>query len=123
MIRRLLLPSAIILGASLAAGVALSTEQADDAPTRPTPAQIEFFEKKVRPVLANNCFKCHVPKKQKGGLRLDSRATILKGGETGPAVVPGKPERSELILAVSYDPDGYQIEIQRFDNPVWPAPG
>ncbi len=69
----------------------------------------EFFEKSVRPILVNNCYKCHGPNKQKGDLRLDSRAAMLAGGQTGPAITPGKPEDSELILAISYDPSGYQM--------------
>jgi len=73
--------------------------QAADAPTA---AQVEFFEKQVRPVLSENCIECHGPKKQKSGLRLDSRAFILKGGEIGPVVVPGKPEQSRLIIAVRH---------------------
>jgi hypothetical protein len=72
-------------------------------------AQIEFFEKKVRPLLAERCYKCHGPSEQEGNLRLDSRDAILRGGDTGPAIDPGKPEESELILAVSYDPAGYQM--------------
>jgi mono/diheme cytochrome c family protein len=68
----------------------------------PTPAQIEFFEKNIRPLLAESCFKCHGPDKQKGGLRLDSRADLLKGGDSGPAIVPGKPAESLLLKAVSY---------------------
>ncbi len=69
----------------------------------PSAEQTEFFEKKVRPVLAQNCFKCHSDKvKVKGGLRLDSRATILKGGDNGPALVPGSPDKSRLVEAVSY---------------------
>ena len=68
----------------------------------PTAAQVEFFEKEIRPVLIDNCIKCHGPKKQKSGLRLDSRELILKGGEVGPAVVSGKPELSRLILAINH---------------------
>jgi hypothetical protein len=69
----------------------------------PSAEQTEFFEKKVRPVLAESCFKCHSDKvKVRGGLRLDSRAAILKGGDNGPAIVPGSPEKSRLIEAVSY---------------------
>ena len=62
----------------------------------------DFFEKKVRPVLVEHCFKCHgdLRKEPKGGLRLDSRAAMLKGGDTGPAVVPGKPDKSRLVEAV-----------------------
>ena len=81
--------------------LALSASAAEQA-TPPTAAQLEFFEKEVRPVLADNCYKCHGPKKQKSGLRLDSRELILKGGEVGPVVVPGKPEVSRLILAINH---------------------
>jgi hypothetical protein len=56
----------------------------------------QFFEAKVRPLLASNCYACHTGA-QSGGLRLDSRAAILKGGTSGPAVVPGKPDESLLI--------------------------
>ena len=70
----------------------------------PTPAQLQFFETRIRPVLANNCYKCHSQQaeKFKGGLLLDTREGVLKGGENGPAIVPGNPERSRLILAVRY---------------------
>ncbi len=74
----------------------------------PTKAQLDFFENKVRPVLANNCYKCHSTnaEKVKGGLLLDSREAVLKGGDSGPAIVPGNPEKSLLIKAVNYtDPD------------------
>lgn len=67
-----------------------------------TAAQLEFFEKEVRPVLADNCYKCHGEKKQKSGLRLDSRELVLKGGELGPVVVPGKPEISRLVLSINH---------------------
>src|SRR5689334_18962173 len=76
------------------------------ADARPLPAQAEFFEKSVRPVLATHCLECHGARKQKGGLRLDSRAAVLAGGDSGPAIVPGKPEKSLLITAVHYDGDG-----------------
>ncbi len=59
----------------------------------------EFFETRVRPVLATNCYGCHTSG-QSGGLRLDSAEAALKGGNTGPAIVPGKPEESLLIQAV-----------------------
>jgi hypothetical protein len=59
--------------------------------TAADPLADEFFERDVRPLLADRCLKCHGPQKQKGGLRLDSRASILQGGETGPAAVPGTP--------------------------------
>ena len=72
---------------------------------------VEFFEKKVRPLLADNCYKCHssTSAKLKGGLKVDSREALLKGGESGPAVVPGKPDESPLIHAVRYDHDDLQM--------------
>jgi mono/diheme cytochrome c family protein len=87
----------VLLGACLLFPLA-----ARGAEVRPSPAQAEFFEKSVRPVLADNCFDCHGPRKQKGGLRLDSRAALLNGGDSGPAVVPGQPGKSLLITAVHY---------------------
>lgn len=67
----------------------------------------DFFESKVRPLLIERCYECHaVGKKTKGGLALDSRAGWQKGGDNGPAIVPGKPDDSLLIKAVRYeDPD------------------
>ncbi|MGH9847229.1 MAG: PSD1 and planctomycete cytochrome C domain-containing protein, partial [Blastocatellia bacterium] len=74
--------------------------------TQLTPEQTEFFEKHVRPVLAENCYSCHGEKMQMSGLRLDSRAALLKGGDRGPAITPGDPEASLLIRAIRYaDPD------------------
>src|SRR5690348_12167804 len=78
----------------------LTARAAADPPL--SPVARDFFEKSVRPVLATHCFECHGPKKQCGGLRLDSRAAILEGGDTGPAVVPGSPDRSLLVKAVHY---------------------
>jgi hypothetical protein len=60
----------------------------------------EFFEKKVRPILAENCYQCHGPEKQKAGLRLDSAAAVRKGGESGPPVIPGQVDQSLLVKAV-----------------------
>ena len=62
-------------------------------------ASTEFFESKIRPILANNCYSCHTDSGL-GGLRLDSRESIIKGGMTGPAIVPGDPDKSLLIKAV-----------------------
>jgi hypothetical protein len=66
------------------------------------PEQVQFFENKVRPLLAENCFRCHGEEKQKGELRLDSLAGMLEGGKGGPALVPGQPDRSRMIDAVHY---------------------
>ena len=61
-----------------------------------TAADLEFFEKKIRPVLAEHCYKCHSAdaKKLKGDLMLDHRDGVFKGGDTGPAIVSGKPDQS-----------------------------
>ena len=80
------------------------------APTAPvlTKVQLDFFENRVRPVLVNSCYKCHnaADGKTKGGLAIDTREGLLKGGDTGPAVVPGNPEKSLLIKAIRYlDPN------------------
>jgi uncharacterized protein DUF1553/uncharacterized protein DUF1549/cytochrome c len=72
------------------------------------PAAVEFFEKDVRPILATRCQGCHGPAKQKGGLRLDARASILAGGTSGPAVVPGDPKESLLVDAINYG-ETYQM--------------
>ena len=61
---------------------------------------VEFFERRVRPLLAKRCFSCHGPKKQEGGLRLDIRGGATKGGESGPSLVTGKPKQSLMITAV-----------------------
>jgi hypothetical protein len=72
------------------------------APTSAADPGVEFFEAKIRPVLVDNCYECHstASKKQKGGLHLDTRDAIRTGGDTGPAVVPGKPAESLLLKAV-----------------------
>jgi mono/diheme cytochrome c family protein len=75
------------------------------AEDKATPQAIEFFEREVRPVLVETCQKCHGDKKQEGALRLDSRAAMIQGGENGPAVVPGQPEKSLLIAAIEQTGD------------------
>jgi len=69
---------------------------------QPTAEQAEFFESRVRPLLIENCFSCHSDKKQEGGLRLDSRSSILAGGDTGAVVVEGRPQESLLVEAINY---------------------
>jgi hypothetical protein len=65
----------------------------------------DFFETKIRPILANNCYSCHTDSKL-SGLRVDSSEALLKGGDRGPAIVPGDPDKSLLISAVRQtDPD------------------
>ena len=80
---------------------ALGEEKSGDARTS---EQRDFFEKKIRPVLADKCYKCHSEKSEKikGGLVLDTREGIRRGGDNGPAVVPGDLKESLLIEAVRY---------------------
>lgn len=66
---------------------------------------VQFFETNVRPVLVEHCQRCHGPKKQEAGLRLDSRQAVLTGGDNGPALAPGKPDESLLIGAVRHTGD------------------
>jgi hypothetical protein len=70
-----------------------------------TKADREFFETRVRPVLEKNCLLCHGGAKIRGGLEVTSRAALLKGGEHGPALVPGVPDRSLLLRVVRYQGD------------------
>src|SRR5688572_25760046 len=73
--------------------------------------EFDFFEAKIRPVLVEHCYKCHsaTSEKLKGGLHADSKAGLLRGGETGPAVVPGDPEKSLLIRALRYKDETLQM--------------
>ncbi len=68
-------------------------------------AAIEFFEKKIRPVLAKHCYECHSSSSEEleGGLSVDFRDGLLKGGDSGKAVVPGKPDESLLLEALRYE--------------------
>lgn len=68
-------------------------------------ADIAFFENRIRPILNEHCFECHSARaaKLKGELMLDSRARVIRGGESGAAVVPDKPDESPLLLALQYD--------------------
>ena len=63
---------------------------------------VAFFEARVRPVLVEKCYGCHGADKQKGGLRLDSRDALRTGGDSGPAIVPGKPDESRLVRAIRH---------------------
>src|SRR5687768_8797234 len=70
-----------------------------------TPAALDFFEKKIRPVLVANCYQCHSAssKEVKGNLRVDTKAGIRKGGDSGPSIVIGKPNESLLIQALKHE--------------------
>ena len=79
----------------------------------------EFFERKIRPLLAERCYECHstAKNKSKGGLTLDTRDGLLRGGDTGPSLVPGDPEKSRLIEAVRYKNRDLQMPPK---NPLSP---
>ena len=79
--------------AALAIG---SGVRADEVATK----DAEFFEQQIRPLLIAQCTECHGDRKQEAKLRLDSREALLAGGDSGPALVPGDPEKSLLIAAI-----------------------
>src|SRR6266487_323216 len=93
-----------------ALGVAGVDQMREEQPAL-TREGIEFFEKRIRPVLTEKCYKCHSAsaEKIKGGLLLDSRSGWMKGGESGPVIVPGDPEKSRLIHAVRYTDSSLQM--------------
>ena len=112
--RRLSLVAALILLAARAAA-----GESDGAGS-------QFFESKVRPLLAEHCYRCHSARapKVKGGLRLDSREGLLQGGESGPALVPGHPEQSRLVEAVRYtSPELQMPPKQRLSDRAGGGPG
>src|SRR5262245_21470669 len=92
--------------------VAPLTVRAADPDPKPTAGQVEFFEKKVRPVLVENCISCHGPKKQSAGLRLDTAGGLKAGADGAAVVVAGEPTKSKLIKAVK----------REGDNPMPPEP-
>ncbi len=98
---RSLFPTAVLVLAS-------SITVADEPGSR---AGLDYFETHIRPLLAEKCYACHSTraKKSKGGLLLDSRASLLKGGKSGPAIVPGDPDASLLIRAVRYTDEDLEM--------------
>ncbi|HLK21169.1 MAG TPA: c-type cytochrome domain-containing protein, partial [Bryobacteraceae bacterium] len=116
----------LVSGVAVSAALAFSAGPAPDSP--------DFFESRIRPVLANNCFSCHAASAL-GGLRLDSREAILKGGKSGPAMVSGDPEKSLFIEAVRQTnpklkmPMGGKLKDQEIQDltawvkagAIWPA--
>ncbi|GAB4156145.1 MAG: PSD1 and planctomycete cytochrome C domain-containing protein [Planctomycetaceae bacterium] len=95
----------VLIQLVLFVGFASFVQAADQ---KPTAEELAFFEKKIRPVLVQHCYSCHSAKaaktqKLKGGLLLDSRAGIRKGGESGPAVVPGDVKKGELLPALKHE--------------------
>ena len=78
--------------------------------------RIEFFEKRIRPLLVHHCQECHGSDQQEGKLRLDSMAGWKRGGKTGPAIVPGDPSSSLLVKAVSYQDDRLKMPPDKKDQ-------
>jgi cytochrome c553 len=103
--RLCILAAACLLWVSPAAPLQAADKPAAKPATKPTASQLAFFEKKIRPLLVARCYGCHSAKAKsvKGGLLLDSRNGWVSGGESGTAVVPGKPGESLLIEAVRYE--------------------
>ena len=124
--------SVILVISALIAGT--STLVLAQAAAAKDAAAVEFFEKKIRPMLADNCFNCHSTNtNSRGGLRVDDRNGLINGGEHGAAVVPGDPEKSLLIKAVRQSdklkmPPMKQLSEQQIadltkwiqDGAVWP---
>jgi hypothetical protein len=114
-----LLPWALWVGLGVAVvdAVDAAPPEAESAPQagaadRPvTPEQLAFFESKIRPVLVTSCYKCHSASAEKirGGLLLDTREGIRKGGDSGAAVVPGNLEESVLVQAIRFQDDDLQM--------------
>src|SRR5207247_800513 len=101
----------------------------DSTPRNASPEHVEFFETRIRPLLVKNCFACHTNARS-GGLQLDSRESILKGGNSGPAVAPGDPEHSLLMQAVRHThtrlkmpPPGKLPETDIADLAAWVKAG
>jgi len=128
----------IAAGAALVVGVWGGVSLAAAPAGKPAPAAaegLEVFEREVRPLLVEECGSCHGAKLQQGGLRLSDRAAVLKGGDRGPAVVPGDPAHSLLLRALRHEggltmPPGKRLPEARIAaverwvrlGAPWPAP-
>jgi hypothetical protein len=100
--RTLGLVAAWLAQIALQPGVSLAAPALD-------PAAVELFERSVRPVLVERCGQCHGDKKQWAGLRLDSRAALLAGGDSGPAIVPGEADAGELLARIATTDDDLRM--------------
>jgi len=89
----------------LASGLVVLPVYAQDSSAESRLVAERFFETKIRPALAEHCYKCHGDGKHKGGLQADSLEGLLQGGDSGPAITPGHPAESLLLQAISYADD------------------
>ncbi|MBB5059447.1 mono/diheme cytochrome c family protein [Granulicella aggregans] len=114
---RLVLPAvALLLAYTSRSGGGPTVAAASEAPAL-NPAQAEFFEKSVRPVLSNNCYTCHAANtKSAGALRVDDLQALLKGGRSGPAIVPGDPQNSLLLQRLLTDDEKHRMP--KGDDPL-----
>ena len=118
------------LGWLVFAGSLLALGQPDPLRAEDASAEVAFFEQHVRPLLIEHCYECHADQEQSGGLRLDSQAAWQAGGDSGPVIVAGDPERSRLIEAVRYTnldlqmpPEGKLSSAQIAALEAWVARG
>ena len=124
----------LVLTVSLTFVSCLSAIQAAEIHTTADPAKVEFFEKRIRPLLIENCINCHSAENGgKGGLRVDDRNGLIEGGGRGPSILPGKPLESLLIKAVRHqglemppkkqltDEQIADLEKWIFDGAAWPS--
>ncbi len=99
----------IVMSVALLSLLMLFAWRTSDA-AEPTTEQREFFETRIRPVLVEQCYECHNSvKKAEGGLAVDQRAALLKGGDEGAIVVPGKPSESRLLAILRHEVDGMKM--------------
>ncbi|RMF42043.1 MAG: DUF1549 domain-containing protein, partial [Planctomycetota bacterium] len=122
--------SAVALGCALFVGP-IASVSGGDADSR----RANFFENRVRPLLANRCYECHGPDAQESGLRVDSLPALLEGGERGPAIIPGNSQASLLFHAVNHSeadlqmPEGEKLAAEEIkilidwidDGAYWPG--
>jgi cytochrome c553 len=122
---RLVQPASwLLLGLVLAGPTAVAADRPPAAAKDPAEGAA-FFETNIRPILVERCGQCHGAEKTKGGLRLDTKEGLRKGGASGPIVVPGDPEQSRLIVAIRYGDEELKMppkgrlsdrEVARFEE-------
>src|SRR6188474_1587814 len=102
-------PMSRILGRLALLVLTIAPALGDEPVVRSNADGLDFFEKRIRPLLADNCYQCHGAKKQESGLNLASSTAIRSGGDRGPPIAPGEPEQSLLIQAVRYTDDDLKM--------------